>query len=288
MIAMVVRFGVPCSFTADFAAYLTKIRDQGASACQIWHSDRLLANFTNSLKTHVENLDISVVLHLDFWFNAGNMKSSQNIRFLRKAIALAESTNGIGIFHPGYYNNVPFPELKAEFVSLFETIFSENTTNRPLLALENDGNKKAIGKIEHLAEIIHAVNDERLTMTLDFGHFFARSNGKYPYTVEDFKEILIQTEQGLGYKPFLFHSEGIQYNNGSEVRHITLKANEPPFPYLCIALQELNYEDFTMILETPEPLLDLSWALQVWENPAIFAEKVPPRKPRDLLDYFTR
>ncbi|MDH5441452.1 MAG: hypothetical protein OEY31_12700, partial [Candidatus Bathyarchaeota archaeon] len=103
---------------------------------------------------------------------------------------------------------------------------------------------------------------------IDWAHIFARANGRFPRTMDDFRLVLTRLEDELGLDNFYFHGSGIEYKNGQERRHLSVRTCRPPLPYLFAVLGDMGY-DYSFIVESPDAMLleDLAWLRRVSHNP---------------------
>lgn len=88
-----------------------------------------------------------------------------------------------------------------------------------------------MGKINQIGDVAEVVEFCKIAdfylPTIDFGHINARTQGSLK-TEEDFEELIIQVENGLGKEradKMHVHFSKIEYSAGGEVRHLTFADN---------------------------------------------------------------
>ena len=63
-----------------------------------------------------------------------------------------------------------------------------------------------------------------------------------------------------------FHGGGIEFKNGNEVRHISVKTGHPPIPLILAALRTSGKSHVTYIVESPDSIADVAWLRALAEN----------------------
>ena len=86
---------------------------------------------------------------------------------------------------------------------------------------------------------------------------YAQSNGLFPSTRKDFKQILNDLDK-LSITKLYFPAGGIEYFGGNEKKHISIKKCEPPLAFLIEEL-ELGGYDAQIIIESPTSIEDINW-----------------------------
>ena len=223
--------------------------------------------------------NILLTAHLPLYINLAGDNPEKNVEYLVKGLRISHELGSIAVFHMGFYNGKKWSQIKEGAARIIRTAL-ERFEDGGMLGIETTGKRKALGSLEEVLDIVKLVDDERVVPVIDWAHIYARNNGVYPKTYEDFLEILEKFESELGYKPFHFHGGGIEYRNGNEVRHLSARINEPPLPFLFAALRDLGYRDFTFIVESPTSIEDVHWLREVWKYPERFFEGVPKGQTR--------
>lgn len=279
-----IKFGVARKYAKDLPEYILTLNQSNIDAYEIGFAygspERLAEDIITLSKNRVK-----LSCHLPLWINLGNPNNKKNIDYLIAGLKIAEQLESVGVFHLGFYGNRKWDEIKYNAKDIIKEALSISDVKKAKLGIETTGKQKAIGTVDEIIELIKMIDDERVIPIIDWSHLYARSNGVYPYTFQDFREILENFEREIGYKPFYFHGGGIKYKNGNEIKHISAKVFEPPLPYLFTTLRELGYNDFTLIVESPDSIEDVKWLKRVWQSPREFFDKVPPKRTRSLFDF---
>lgn len=280
-----IRFGVARKYAKDLPDYIIKLSQNGVAAYEMGFAYGIPEDISEDAMALSKKHKVTLSCHLPFWINLGNSNNEKNINYLVAGLKAANQQESVAVFHLGFYGNKKWDEIKYNAKDIIKEALSISDVKKAKLGIENTGKQKAIGTVDEIIELIKMIDDERVIPIIDWSHLYARSNGTYPYTYEDFVDILNKFEQKIGYKPFYFHGGGIEYKNGNEVKHISAKTYQPPLPYLFAALQDLDYKEFTFIVESPDSIEDGKWLKQVWQSPREFFDKVPPKRTRSLFDF---
>lgn len=282
------KFGVARKYAKDFSDYIVMLNQNNVDAYEMGFAYGIQSDFLDEIIELSKRYNVSLSSHLPFWINLGNSDEERNINYLVSGLKVAEKLNSVAVFHLGFYKNIKFDELKIKIVNLIKKAIESSGIKSGRLGIETTGKQKAIGTVNEVIEILELINDERVIPIIDWAHIYARSNGTYPYYPQDFKEILVNLERKIGYKPSYFHGGGIKYKGGNEVKHISAKTFEPPLPHLFVALKDLSYHDFTFIVESPDSIEDVRWLRQVWNSPKDYLKEVPNKRATTLSDFRVR
>jgi deoxyribonuclease-4 len=268
------KFGVARKNGPDLRRYIASLGQHSVDAFEIGYAFGIPESIPR--EAHMCSLECGVSLsgHLPFWINLGNAKREQNLRYLVSGLRVASMLDSVSVFHLGFYGAQGFGSLKQGMVDLIRAALREADVATGKLGLETTGKQSAIGTCEEIIELVQLLDDERIIPIIDWSHLFARANGGYPRTYKDFREVLLNTSKGIGYKPAYFHGGGVAFKNGNEGKHLTAKLHQPPLPYLFAALQDLGYDDFTFIVESPDSLQDVKWLKEVWKSPSSFFDEI--------------
>jgi len=261
-----VYFGVARKFAPDIADFIKALPKQGINAYEIGFAFGIPEFFDYSVIEAIKTSGIKITIHLPLWINLGNPKNNdKNIRRLLQGLKIADELKTVAVFHLGFYGKKPFRKIFTNIVAVLREVLIEYR-GEGVLGLETTGKQSAIGTVEEILEIIEAVNDNRVTIVIDWAHLYARSNGVFPASIEDFERVLRVCENSLGYKPYHFHAGGVHFQNGNEVKHLSAQSLSPPLPNLLRALTNRGYEDFTWIVESPTSIEDALWLKQLWNQ----------------------
>jgi deoxyribonuclease IV len=279
------KFGVARKYAPDLSDYIIKLNQNNVDAYEMGFAYGIPESIPDETIALAKKYNIALSCHLPFWINLGNSNNEKNMDYLLSGLKIAESLESIAVFHLGFYGDKRYPDLKDNIVSVLKQVLSISGVKKAKMGIETTGKQAAIGTVFEIIELIQLIDDKRVMPVIDWSHLYARSNGTDPFAYDDFIRILTELENEIGYKPSHFHGGGIAYKNSNEVEHISAKSYEPPLPYLFTALQDLGYNDFTFIVETPDSLDDVRWLKDVWKTPKEFFNKIPSKKTRTLFDF---
>jgi len=280
-------FGVAKLFDSEILKFIYNLKSNDIQAYEIGFANN---NFIEQLNNNVLGLsadfNIKLSCHLPFWINLGN-KSLNNFDLLKLGLEAAERINSIAVFHLGFYGGSNYNDIKSQIIELLTRVIEKCDVQKGKLGIETTGKQKALGTIDEIIDIINTIDNPIIEPVIDWSHIYARNNGTYPYSFEDFIGILEKFENEIGYRPRHFHGGGIEYKNGNEVKHISSQSYEPPIPNLFQALKKLQYDDFTFIVESPTSIEDIKWLKNVWEKPEKYINMNPKKhRSTSLLSFF--
>jgi deoxyribonuclease-4 len=279
------KFGVARKYAKDLPNYISILHQNKIDAYEMGFAYGIPSSLPEKIIEFSKRYNVHLSAHLPFWINLGNNAEEKNVNYLVSGLKISEQLGGIVVFHLGFYGKKRFNELKENIVRIIQEALNLSGTKNGIMGIETTGRQKEIGTIDEIIQIIKLINSERVIPVIDWSHLYSRSNGTYPYSIQDFKEVLEKFEENLGYRPSYFHGGGVEYKWGNEVRHVSAKTFEPPLPYLFKALKDLGYSDFTFIVESPDSIEDVKWLKQVWHSPEDYLENIPNKKPKTLLDW---
>ncbi len=278
------EFGIARKYAKDLPEYIDLLAQKNIDAYEMGFAYGIPQNISENIITQSKKCKVALSCHLPFWINLGNSKRKKNVSYLVSGLKIAEKLKNVATFHLGFYGGKKINELKEGIVNAIQEALDKSNVKKGKLGIENTGKQQAIGTVNELIKLLELINDDRVIPVIDWSHFYARNNGNYPYSCEDFKEVLESFEEKLGYKPNYFHGGGVEYKNGNETRHISAKSFNPPLPYLFATLQDLGYKEFTFIVESPDSIEDVKWLKEVWESPKDYFGEIPT-KPKNLFDF---
>ena len=279
------KFGVARKYLKDIIKYIDMLNENQIEAYEMGFAYGIPSNFPEETIESSIKSNVHLTGHLPFWINLGNSNDDKNLNYLVSGLKVAEELKSVCVFHLGFYGNKKFDDLKTNIVELIQKALEISNVNNGKIGIETTGKQEAIGTLDEIIELINLINDERVIPIIDWAHLYARSNGVYPYDYQDFKEILQKIVENIGYKPYYFHFGGITYKKGNEIKHMSVKSFEPPAPNLFAALKDLNFNDFTMIIESPDSIEDVKWLKQVFANPENYFNEIPSKKTKTLFDF---
>ena len=284
-----IRLGVARKYAKDLPEFILELHKNDIESYEIGFAFGVPGNIPEEVIISSKKYGVNLSCHLPFWINFGNRNNEKNLKYLIAGLKIAEQLGSVAVFHLGFYNKKKWDDIKNYAKDIIKKALSISNTEKGKIGIETTGKQKAIGTIDEIIELIKIIDDERVIPIIDWSHIFARNNGIYPYTYQDFVELLSKVEREIGYKPFYFHGGGIEYKDGNEVKHTSAKAHKPPLPYLFAALRDLNYNNFTFIIESPDSIEDVKWLKRVLRSPEEFFNEIPPPpKKTTLLEFIGR
>ncbi len=246
---------------------LKKINELGLTALELEFTHGV--NMSNSIAKIAgqlaKKLHISLSCHAPYFINlASEEKAKVNASKLR-ILQSCERAYYLGaeyvVFHPGFYQKKTKEEtyeiIKNELCDLIETIKQKKWNVQ--LALETTGKHSAFGDLD---ELIRLAKETKCSLTIDFAHLKARTQGqmKYSEMLDRILDAMKCFKHNFGSKQTHIHSHfsGIEWTEKGERRHLLTPENE-----IKDLLQEILKRklDITIINESPDPIGD-SWKMK--------------------------
>ena len=282
--------GVARIYGKDMNAFLQKLQKNSVEAYEIGFAYGVPDYLPEETVKLAEALKIRLSGHMPFFISWLNEEKSQNsVKHFLKGINFAARLHTIAVCHLGYYGGKNYEELKPAIVRGINQAISMAEQNYevvgPVIGIETTGKKYEIGSLDEVLSIVSELSANVAVPVIDWAHIFARSNGEFPRRIDDFRKVLSRLEVEAGLKRFYFHASGIDYKDGNEKKHLTVKTCKPPLPYLLAVLNEAGY-DYTLIVESPEAIEDLVWLREVSKNPKSWFSFV--QKQTDSLNHQTQ
>lgn len=271
-------FGVSRRYAKDIETFLHTLHEHSVDAYEIGFAYGVPEDFPTKTAHLAEELSIKLSGHIPFFLSwTSEEKKTKSIRHIRRGIRFACKLRTIAVCHLGHYNGRGFEELKSTITrGISDALELANAKHdHPVLGIETTGRQYEIGTVDEVLSVVGDLPSKTTIPVIDWAHIFARSDGRFPRGLDDFRKLLTRLENEVGIERFYFHGSGIEYQNGQEKRHLGIKTCRPPLPYLFQALNEANY-DYTFIVETPSAIEDLVWIRHVSKDPKSwfdFAEK---------------
>ncbi len=199
-------------------------------------------------------------LHAPYYINLSSDKRTTIQASIRRVYESLLASEWMGsyavVVHPGYYLKYTREQaLKMVidgFKKAWEKAVSDGVRNT-WIAPETTGKSKQVGSVDDI--IVICSNLEKCRPTVDWAHLYARSEGRFPQSLDDLIKIVERFEKELGsevVKPLHSHFSRIEYGKGGEREHHTMAEEEygPDFRMVCRALRETGV-DSTIISESP-------------------------------------
>lgn len=290
---MSARFGVARKYGNDLDKYLETLRKSSVDAYEVGFAFGVPKDFPMKVVDKARIMNVTLTCHLPFFINLGNdEKVANSVRHLVEGLKIAEVFKGIAVFHLGFYGERTFKDIKHSVCKAINYALSQCNVNHGRLGVETTGKIKEIGTLEEVMTIIEELARKEVIPIIDWSHVYARSNGRFPRTPDDFRKLICKLETCFNPKEFYFHGGGIEYSEkGGERRHISAKSCEPPLPFLMAVLREQGY-DFTLIVESPTAIDDAIWLKEVYKCPqewfAFTQQNLKKSRKDSSLDLFMR
>lgn len=229
---------------------LKKISELGLTAleCELTHGINISNAAAKEMGKLAKRLGIALSVHAPYFINlASEEKAKINASKIR-ILQSCERAFYLGathvVFHPGFYQKRTREEtyliVKNEVKDLMKTIREKKWEVE--LALETTGKHSAFGSLD---ELLRLVKELKCTLTIDFAHLKARSEGRMPYG-----EMLDKVRH---FKHIHSHFSGIEWTSKGEKRHLLTPEKE-----IKELLQEILKRrlDITIINESPDVIGD--------------------------------
>ncbi len=228
----------------------------------------------------IEN-DVKLSMHGSLYINLAALEESKVAlakEQILQGIRVASAISANLIFHAGYFQNLSHDEAIRKAISLLNSLELKNPS---IIFLETPGKLNAIGDLSEMLEI---ASQTGVQIGIDWGHYFARSQGGIREP-NDILKILTTIEESINQKYFHMHISGIEYTKKGEKRHLAFADSELP---LQIVIETLLQSDIsgTLICESPKR----------WEGDTellhrlLKGEKIdlPKKQKITLFDYFDK
>lgn len=238
---------------------LKKINELGLDAleCELTHGINISNSTAKAVGEIAKKFGISLSVHAPYFINlASDEKAKVNaskVRILQSCERMHNLGGGPVVFHPGFYQKRTKEEtysiIKGEILDLMKTV-KEKKWN-VILALETTGKHSAFGDLD---ELLSLVKEIKCSLTIDFAHLKARSEGKMPYG-----EMLDKVKH---FKHIHSHFSGIEWTAKGERRHLLTPEKE-----IKELLQEILERklDITIINESPDVIGDSFKMKKIWD-----------------------
>jgi len=198
--------------------------------------------------------------------NEKSKRKKSHSFILDTARQLHYAGGGKVVFHAGFYGKLShekaFEEMKGEMKFLQEQVEKEKLN--VVLAPETTGKASQWGSLDELLRMKREVKG--LSLTIDFSHLHARSNGGLK-TKADFEKLfdaIEKTDKGV-LRDLHAHFQGVKYSEKGEIYHMELSAHSPPFKPFAELLVERNCNG-VIISESPTIEADALEMKRIYEK----------------------
>jgi deoxyribonuclease-4 len=229
---------------------LRKISELGLTALEVelTHGVNISNAAAKKAGDLAKKLNISLSVHAPYFINlASEEKAKVNASKIR-ILQSCERGFYLGaaniVFHPGFYQKKTKEQtynlIKEEVKDLMKTIKQKKWNTQ--LALETTGKHSAFGNLD---ELLSLVKETKCSLTMDFAHLKARTQGKMSYG-----EMLDKVKH---LKHIHSHFSGIQWTPKGEKRHLLTPEKEIKDLLKEVLKRKLN---ITIINESPDVIGD--------------------------------
>jgi len=237
--------GIPRSTKGDTLQGIKDVRKMGLESFELEFVRAI--NIKKEKAPEVDKVarenDVILTCHAPYYINLNSedkKKFHASIGYVKNSAVITSLCGGWSVcFHAGYY-------MKQDPKKVYENI--KNGIKKIVKEVQEHDDKIWIrpeisGKISqfgNLKELINVSKEvEQVLPCIDFSHLYARTVGKNN-TTEEFKQIMIDLEKGLG-KTILdnmhIHISGIAFGEKGERNHLMLKESK------------FNYKDVLKVLK---------------------------------------
>jgi len=239
---------------------LSKISSLGLTALEVELTHGV--NMSNATAKKVgeiaKKLGVALSVHAPYFVNLASSEkvkvNASKVRILQSCERMHNLGGGPVVFHPGFYQKKTKEEtyklIKEEVKDLLKTIKEKKWNAR--LALETTGKHSAFGSLDELLQLAKEI---KCSITVDFAHLKARSEGKMGYG-----EMLDMVKH---FKHIHSHFSGIEWTPKGERRHLLTPEKE-----IKDLLREIlkRKMDITIINESPDPIGDANKMKKILEK----------------------
>lgn len=228
-----------------------------------------------TIRDEAEKHGISLSLHAPYYINLANEdaeKQQKSMAYIFDSLQVLRQMGGRRlVLHCGsYLKQSParaFKKIKENMLLVLERM-EEQGYNDILLCPETLGKLGQFGTVEEIVGLCKL--SERLIPCIDFGHLYARSQGRVA-SFSDFMHILGEIEKGLGrerMEKIHIHFSRIEYTKAGEKMHHTFADTKwgPDFPPLAQALLRKSCRP-VIICESRETMAEDALAMKnIYQN----------------------
>jgi len=229
---------------------LRKINSLGLTALEVEYTHGV--NMSNATAKKVgslaKKLKVDLSCHAPYFINLASDEkvkvNASKFRILQSCERMHNLGGGPVVFHPGFYQKKTKEEtyelIALEIKDLIKTVKQKKWDVK--LALETTGKHSAFGSLD---ELLALVKDTKCSLTIDFAHLKARTEGKMGYG-----EMLDKVK---GFKHIHAHFSGIEWTAKGERKHLLTQEKEIKALLTEVLKRKLN---ITIINESPDPIGD--------------------------------
>jgi len=211
---------------------------------------------TPEIKKVAKENDVILTSHAPYYLNLNSLEKRKyyaSIGYIKNSAHITSLCGGWSVcFHSGYYQKQDPEKVYKKIKEGIKTIVSEvkEFDKSIWIRPEISGKPTQFGNLKELIKLSQEI--DQVMPCIDFSHMMARSLGAFN-TYEEFKQILIALEKGLG-KNILqnmhIHISGIEFTEKGEKNHLVLKESKFNYKDLLKTLKEFKCKGI-VICESP-------------------------------------
>jgi len=254
-----IQFGVARKYAKDFKNYIDFLKDSSIDTYEIGFAFGVPEKFPIDFTEHARN-KIIITGHLPFWINLGNSENNEkNINYLVSGLRMAEQLSTTIVFHLGFYGGKKYECVRDNIIYCIKEALKINPLYSGRLGIETTGKQKAIGTVDEIIDLINLIDNKNIIPVVDWSHVFARSNGTEANSYDSCIEILSKFRNTCKVTLDYFHGGSVLHHAGNEKKHISAKNLQPSMLDVLKALDDMGYDNYTMIIESPDSINDIKW-----------------------------
>lgn len=229
---------------------LREISSLGLSALEVefTHGVNMSNATAKTIGALAKELNVSLSCHAPYFINLASDEkikvNASKIRILQSCERMHNLGGGPVVFHPGFYQKKTkeetYSRIKDEVTGLMKVVKQKKWDVK--LALETTGKHSAFGSLD---ELLNLVKDIKCSLTIDFAHLKARTEGKM-----DYGDMLDRVKH---FKHIHAHFSGIEWTAKGERRHLLTPDKEINELIREVLKRKL---DITIINESPDVIGD--------------------------------
>ncbi|MFH1592068.1 MAG: TIM barrel protein [Candidatus Woesearchaeota archaeon] len=240
--------GIPVSTKGNTIQGIKDVRKLGLDSFELEfvRSINIKKDKALEIKKVAKENNIVLTCHAPYFINLNSEEKKKyyaSVGYVKNSAMITSLCGGWSVcFHAGYYMKQEpekvFKKIKEGVKLIVKEVkqFDKNIWIRP----EISGKPSQFGDLKELIKLSKEI--DQVMPCIDFSHLYSRSLGKYN-TKEEFKQVLIDLEKGLG-KTALnnmhIHISGIAYGEKGEKNHLVLKESKFNYKDLLKTLKDFK------------------------------------------------
>jgi len=213
------------------------------------HGVNIRENTARAIGEEAKKWDIALSIHAPYYINLATEDKEKRTKTKRHLLDSLQAAYWMGarrvVFHPGSCTNMDRARalnIAMDFLKEIIIDAREFIEKGIHLCPETMGKVNQLGRVDEVLKL--CLLDDSLIPTLDFGHINAMGRGSIK-SYDDYFNIITEVRDVLGedrVRCFHCHFSRIEYSNGGEKKHWTLKDTQygPEFEPLAEVLISLD------------------------------------------------